>query len=72
MNFKEVCKYVFIFYVALILLAYVTIVSTAYPADLTFQFEPSQGATGNQLEYSTDLGATWSSPVETGAETVNL
>ena len=42
---------------------------TALAADITLRFDPSVGATGYEIEMSTDLGVTWGGAQDTGGAT---
>lgn len=43
---------------------------TAFAAEVDLQWDPSTGATGYKLQKSTDLGVTWTTPIDVGNVTV--
>lgn len=50
----------------LLTLLFVFFSSVCFSANVTLEWNPSSGATGYKIYKSTDLGVTWSTPVDVG------
>jgi len=44
--------------------------SSAFAAEVTLVWDPSEGAIGYKIQKSIDLGATWSTPIDVGNVTM--